>query len=173
MCVCPRVGSVVGNIKCIINRPHGRVPPLPPQERSGGVPLPQTSDLGDPPVTDIWWPTRISDLDPPATSDSGHLSTYRMQTGGTHPTGMLSCSFLEILVPFTPILKTFEFWLFLFNNCFSTCMSTVFCTLFTLSQFFRMWHYLIFKTFCHFYIWCLIAITMTGNNRKIKKCNKF
>ena len=41
-------------------------------------------------VTDIWWPTWVSDLGPPRVT-SGGGGKCSMQAGGTHPTGMFSC----------------------------------------------------------------------------------
>ena len=78
-----------------------------------------TSDLG-PPATDMWWPTWTSDLGPPchwylvtnldtrpwtppATYGSGHWSSYGIQAGSTHPTGMFPCP-MHFLPPANEVL---------------------------------------------------------------------
>ena len=99
--VCHSVHRVVGTAYASWDRSQGRValplPPLPPLDIRPG-------DL--PPTTDIWWISleTCSNLftwgptppppppQPVLTSGDGHQNTYGWQAGGTHPTGVVSCS---------------------------------------------------------------------------------
>ena len=62
------------------------------------VPLPHVAlfSLALPPATDIWWPSleTFSNLFTwgLVLTSGSHWSTYSWQAGGTHPTGLLSCT---------------------------------------------------------------------------------